>query len=183
MPTSIPGMKPRRSPGFTLIELSVVLFVLGLILWLAAPRLASVGQPDRGAVFRDIAAGSEAAFDLSLFEKKETRLVLDPSEGTYLFHVPTAKDATGEGMEKAADAPPAKPLGGSLSITGISIEGQERPLDIVTEIRYLPGGRVPDARIFFRDGGAEGKPTDWTLKLNPADGSVDVLEGTVLKDA
>lgn len=171
-PTSIPGTSPGSSPGFTLVELSVVLFVLGLILWLAAPRLAALGEPGRNGVFRDLAAGSETAFDLALFEKKEARLVLDPSAGTYRFR----------GTE-TRDDPGPKPLGSRLAITGIRIDGSERPLDLVTEIRYLPGGRVSAARIFFRDSGAEGKPTDWTLRINPFDGTVDVLEGTVVQDA
>lgn len=162
----------RNSRGFTLIELSVVLFVLGLILWLAAPRLATVGEPGRNGVFRQLASGSEEAFDLALFEKKETRLVLDPESGTYSFQLPGGKKEN-----------PSRHLGSRLAITGISIDGSERPLDIITEIRYLPGGRVPAARIFFRDSGAEGEPTDWTLKINPFDGSVDVLPGTVVKDA
>ena len=165
-------MRAKNNPGFTLVELSVVLFVLGLILWLAAPRLAALGEQGRNSVFRDLAAGSETAFDLALFEKKEARLVLDPSEGTYQFRGAESTDATGR-----------KPLGGHLAITGIRIDGSERPLDLVTEIRYLPGGKVSAARIFFRDSGNEGNPTDWTLRINPFDGTVDVLEGTVVQDA
>jgi hypothetical protein len=148
-----------------------VLFVLGLILWLAAPRLATLGEPGRNGVFRDLAADSEKAFDLALFEKKEVRLVLNPSEGTYRF----SDIAAGNG-------PLPKTIGGRLAITGIKIDRNDRPLDIPTEIRYLPGGRVSAARIFFRDGGAEGAPTDWTLRINQFDGSVDVLEGTVVRD-
>lgn len=169
MPTSTPGMRNNR--GFTLIELSVVLFVLGLILWMAAPRLASVGEPDRNRVFRSLSAGSEEAFDLALFEKREARLVIDPAAGTYLFRI-------------AGDKKEASPnsLGSRLTITGIRIEGEDRPLDVVTEIPYFPGGRVPAARIFFRDTGTEGESIDWTLKISPADGSVDVLPGTVVQD-
>jgi len=163
-------MKSNR--GFTLIELSIVLFVLGLILWLAAPRFAAVGEPDRNQVFRALAAGSEEAFDVALFEKRESRLVLDPSAGTYRFQIVG---------DKTSASP--KPLGGRLTITGISIEGSDRPLDLVTEIRYLPGGRVPAARVFFRDGGTGSDSSDWTLKISPFDGSVDVLPGTVAKDA
>jgi prepilin-type N-terminal cleavage/methylation domain-containing protein len=162
----------RTNRGFTLIELSVVLFVLGLIFWLAAPRLSSVGEPGRNGVFRSLSTGSEEAFDLALFEKRETRLVIDPEAGTYQFRI--------AGDQKEV---PPKPLGARLAITGIRIENEDRPLDIVTEIRYLPGGRVPAARIFFRDSGTEGEPTDWTLKISPVDGSVDVLSGTVIKDA
>ncbi len=180
MRTSIPG-KPnsaRRGPGdagFTLIELSVVLFVLGLILWLAAPRLAAMGEPDRGTVFRDISAESETSFDTALFEKREIRLVVDPKKGTYQFRPGTE--------EEGREYPPPKSLGSRLVFTGIRVENEDRPLDIVTEIRYLPGGRVPAYRLFFKDGGSEGAPSEWTLRVNPFDGSVDVLEGTILKDA
>ena len=57
MPTSTPGTS--NSPGFTLIEFSIVLFVLGLLAWLVIPRLSSVAEPDRNTVFREIAAGSD----------------------------------------------------------------------------------------------------------------------------
>ncbi|MDP2658033.1 MAG: prepilin-type N-terminal cleavage/methylation domain-containing protein, partial [Candidatus Deferrimicrobium sp.] len=79
MGTSTPGTPSNR--GFTLVELAVVLFVLGLVLWVALPRLSRVGEPDRDTVFRALSAASEAAYDLSLFEKRETRLVLHPSDG------------------------------------------------------------------------------------------------------
>lgn len=163
----------RDRSGFTLIELSVVLFLLGLFLWLVAPRLSTLGSPSRETVFREIAAGSEEAFDTALFEKKEVRLRIDPAGGTYRFHIAEGSD----------DLSPSKPFGETLSVTGIRVGGEDRPPDLVTEIRYLPGGKVPDARIFFRDEGAAGEPTLWTLHLNPVDGTVEVLEGTITGDA
>jgi prepilin-type N-terminal cleavage/methylation domain-containing protein len=172
MGTSIPG-KPSRGPrGFTLVELAVVLFVLGLVLWVALPRLAHVGEPDRDTVFRALSAGSEAAYDLSLFEKRETRLVLRPVDGTYEFVHP----------DRPTEERRARELGSRLSVTGIRIEGEDRPLDIPTEIRYLPGGRVASARIFLRDDGGGNTPSQWTLRLSPFDGSMKVLEGTVRDD-
>ncbi len=171
MPISIRGMRNRS--GFTLIELSVVLFLLGLFLWLVAPRLSALGDPSRETVFRDIAAGSEEAFDTALFEKKEIRLLIDPAAGTYRF-----RDAA-----ERSDPAPGKPFGENLSVTGIRVAGEDRPPDILTEIRYLPGGKVPETRIFFRDRGAAGEPTLWTLHLNPVDGTVEVLEGNITGDA
>lgn len=162
----------RSNRGFTLIELSVVLFVVGLVLWLVAPRMSAFVEPDRNAVFREIAAASESAFELALFEKKEVRLVLDPVEQSYRFAV------SGTGREPL----PPRPLAKSLRITGIRVNGEDRLLDIPTEIRYAPGGGLPDARIFFRDSGPEGTPSDWTLRISEADGSVEVLEGTVGKN-
>jgi prepilin-type N-terminal cleavage/methylation domain-containing protein len=171
MRISIPGN--RNNPGFTLLELSVVLFVLGLLLWLVIPRISAVVGPTRDDVFREIAAGSEEAFDTSLFEKKEVRLVLDADAGTFRFDIP------------ADGRPPTAPrsLPEGLAISGVRIENEDRPPDIVTEIRYLPGGRVPAFRIFLRESSGGGKDSEWTLRVNPYDGSVDVLEGTVTGDA
>ena len=169
MRTSTPGTPSR---GFTLVELAVVLFVLGLVLWVALPRLSRVGEPDRDAVFRALSAGSEAAYDLSLFEKRETRLVLHPDAGTYEFLHP----------DRPAEEKRTMELGSRLSVTGILIEGVDRPLDIPTEIRFLPGGRVTSARIFFRDDGGGNTPSQWTLRLSTFDGSMKILEGTVRED-
>jgi prepilin-type N-terminal cleavage/methylation domain-containing protein len=169
MGTSTPGTPSR---GFTLVELAVVLFVLGLVLWVALPRLSHVGEPDRDAVFRALSGASEAAYDLSLFEKRETRLVLRPTDGTYEFVHPDRPDEGKRTLE----------FGSRLSVTGILIEGVDRPLDIPTEIRYLPGGRVAAARIFLRDDGGGNTPSQWTLRLSPFDGSMKVLEGTVRED-
>jgi general secretion pathway protein H len=159
----------RSARGFTLIELAVVLFVLGLVLWVALPRLSRIGEPDRDTVFRLLSADSEAAYDLSLFEKRETRLVLHPAEGTYEFVHP----------DRPTEARRALGFGSRLSVTGILIDGVDRPLDIPTEIRFLPGGRVAAARIFLREDGEGNTPSQWTLRLSPFDGSIRILEGTV----
>lgn len=172
MGTSTPGTPSRGPGGFTLVELAVVLFVLGLVLWVALPRLSHVGEPGRDTVFRTLSAGSEAAYDLSLFEKRETRLVLRPTDGTYEFVHPDRPDEGRRTLE----------FGSRLSVTGILIEGVDRPLDIPTEIRYLPGGRVAEARIFLRDVGGGNTPSQWTLRLSPFDGSIGILEGTVRDD-
>jgi len=123
-------------------------------------------------VFRALSAGSEAAYDLSLFEKLETRLVLYPADGTYEFVRP----------DLPAEEKRPLQFGSRLSVTGILIEGVDRPLDIPTEIRYLPGGRVAAARIFLRDEGGGTLPSLWTLRLSPFDGSIRILEGTVRED-
>ena len=169
MGISTPGTPSR---GFTLVELAVVLFVLGLVLWVALPRISRVGEPDRDTVFRTLSADSESAFDLSLFEKRETRLVLRPSDGTYEFVHP----------DRPTEEKQPRGFGSRLTVTGIRIEGEDRPLDLPTEIRYLPGGRVTSARIFFRDDGGGNTPTQWTLRLSPFDGSMKVIEGTVRED-
>ena len=170
MGTSTPGKAGRG--GFTLIELAAVLFVLGLVLWVAIPRLSRLSGPGREDVFRDLASGSEAAYDAALFEKREMRLVLQPSAGTYEFRRADRPD----------DRSGLREFGADLSVTGIQLEGEDRPLDIPTEIRYLAGGRVPAVRIFFRDTGDAAHASMWTLRLDPYDGSMRVIEGEVRDD-
>jgi prepilin-type N-terminal cleavage/methylation domain-containing protein len=170
MRTSIPGRSGRD--GFTLVELAAVLFVLGLVLWVAIPRMPLPGDPGRDAVFRDLASASEAAYDAALFEKRETRLILRPDTGTYEFRR--------EGLPD--DAPRPREFGRRLTVTGIRVEGEDRLLDIPTEIRYQAGGLVPAARIFLADAAEGERPTQWTLRLEPYDGTFTVLEGTVRED-
>ena len=155
--------------GVTLVEFAVVLFVLGLVLWLAVPRLALRAGRDRNAVFREIAAGSEAAFDTALFEKREIRLVIDPAAGTFRFRPGT--------VAEGAEGPPPREFGEGLTVAGITVEGEDRPPDIATEIRYQPGGRVPAVLIFLREEAGGESFREWTLRINPFDGSVDVVEG------
>src|SRR5512139_1931660 len=170
MGTSTPGIAGRS--GFTLIELAAVLFVLGLILWVAIPRMALLGEPGREAVFRELASASEAAYDAALFEKRETRLILRPDAGTYEFRW----------VDRAGDPSRPREFGSRLTVTGIRVEGEDRLLDIPTEIRYRAGGLVPSASIFLSDEGKGDRPSLWTLRLEPYDGSLKVLEGTVRDD-
>ena len=166
MLTSACGTTDRR--GFTLVEIAVVLFIIGLILWTVAPRMSRLGDPGRDAVFRDLASASEQAFDASLFEKRETRLVLIPSSRTYEFLDPSRQFDERRPMEFGAD----------LTITAILIGGEQRPLDLPTEIRYQPGGRVPEAEIHFQDTSDKKKPTKWILSLNQVDGAIEIMEDT-----
>ena len=84
--------------------------------------------------------------------------------------------------DRPGDERRPREFGSGLAVTGIRIEGEERPLDLPTEIRYQPGGRVPEAWIYLRDTGDGRNPTEWTLHLNPWDGSIKVLEGMVRED-
>ena len=166
MPTS--RRKIRGSRGFTLVELAAVLFVIGLVLALAAPRLSGFGTPSREAVLRSFSMAAEGAYDASLLTKRERRLVLDPSAGTWRFYDPASP---GDSREAEPFAP--------LSIDGIYVDGDERPRDLPTEVRFLPGGSVPQLRIRLRDEGADSASGVWTLLLDPFGGTVDVLEGDV----
>ena len=69
-----------------------------------------------------------------------------------------------------------------LRSDALRVEGEDRLLDIPTEIRYRAGGLVPAARVFLTDAGEPDRPSRWTLRLEPYDGTFTVIEGTVRDD-
>jgi type II secretion system protein H len=169
MGTSRP--KTRSRGGFTLVELAAVLFVLGLVVALAAPRLSGFGTPSPDKVLRTFALDAEGAYDASLMTRRERRLVLDPSAGSWRFLDPASP----------GDAPPAGDWA-PLVLDGIVLDGEERPLDRPTEVPFLPGGNVPPLSIRLRgEEGSSAAGRVWTLVLDPWSGTVDILEGDLAK--
>ena len=153
----------RRPPvlrgGFTLLEILLALSVLSVILLLLLSAFTGAAR------VRETLSARSRGF-------RQVRLVLHPSDGTYQFLHPDRPTEEKRTLE----------FGSRLSVTGIRIEGEDRLLDIPTEIRYLPGGRVAAARIFLRDDGGGNTPSQWTLRLSPFDGSIRILKGTVRED-
>lgn len=68
----------RRSSGFTMLELVVVLFILGLVYALAGPMLGgAVSGLDIKAASRQLAAGLRKARSIAVTERSEAVLTLD----------------------------------------------------------------------------------------------------------
>lgn len=76
-------MKPRRQ-GFTLIELTVVLFVIGLLFLTALPRLGNfLFQGDLRSAARSLKATVYYLRSKSITSHRNTVLFLDLDRGTY----------------------------------------------------------------------------------------------------
>ena len=122
-------MSPSKSQaGFTLIEIMVVVFILGLLVTLVAPKI--IGRTDQARV-------TKAAADIKAIEESLHLFKLD--NGFY--------PSTGEGLSALVEPPPRA--------KGFSPDGylSKVPIDPWgNEYAYLSDGR----RIFIMSFGADG---------------------------
>ena len=82
MPTSTAGNWNNES-GFTLIELTVVVLLLGLFSMLVVPRLPAVGEDGLKSSARRIAGTAKYFFNESALSGRPHRLVYNLDEGTF----------------------------------------------------------------------------------------------------
>jgi len=86
MPTSTPATseaRRRRSGGFTLIELAVVLLILAILLSFVTPRLLALGQARREAAARKLATLLGYLYDEASLRGRTYRLTIDFDEARY----------------------------------------------------------------------------------------------------
>jgi len=143
-----------RSSGFTLLELVVVLFILGLAYAVAGPLLGdNVSGLDLKAASRQLAAGLRKARGIAVTERGQTVLTLDVDGRKFSI----------SGDAKIYDLP--KKLDYSL-FTAQSEISQEK----IGSIRFFPDGSSTGGRITVSAGEArQAVDVDWVT------GKVQVL--------
>lgn len=168
MPTSRAGI---WSKGYTLIELSVIIILMGIILLFALPRLDNIGNAGLRAASRELAGAIQSLFDESILRKEPYRMVFDISESSYYI--------VGQEMDEEAS--------GWIDVTKRHVNLPEKVYikDIVTQqdgritegavtVRFYPDGYVDKSVIHISNG-----KKDYTLVTIPLTGKVKVLEGYV----
>lgn len=168
MPTSKVGAWNR---GYTLIELSIILILLGVILLFALPKLDSIGDVRLRSTARKLAATIQSLFDESILKRAPYQLVFDIGERTYSIVETGVNPESSEVIETTKRQ--------------VNLPDKTYIKDIVTPI----DGKITEGKIvirFYPDGFADknvihlsnGKK-DYTLVTTPLSGKVKILEGYV----
>lgn len=158
----------KRTEGYTLLELLVVIVLLGIVLFSSTPRL------------RELLAGD----DLSLSARRlgelcgelRARAVRDQSD--YLLYldlndhryVPYRADSSPE--ERAKEKEKARSLKGGVELTGVDVFGEEGIFFGDAEIRFAKEGYAQPAIIYLKS-----KDQEKTLFINPFLPEVKVWDG------
>jgi general secretion pathway protein H len=162
-----------QSKGFTLIELTVVIVILGVMLTLIIPRLGELGEANLKQSARHLTSTIRFLRDQSQAKKETYRLRFDITEGRYWTDVNTYNliDMTAEYKRYSSEMGTEGSLSGETTFRDVKVASH--PDD--SYIEFSPEGWVERALIHLRDG--EGR--DFTLVVNPLTGNTELREGYV----
>lgn len=160
----------RKSAGFTLIELIVVVFLLGAFFSVAMPRLFKTGDMNLRSASRGLVTTIRYLYSKSIFEKRIYKLSFDIDTGEYWAEVLEgnqfrSEEDSGYGRRK---------LPSGVSFSDIQTERTQGKVGSGRDafILFLPTGIVDSAVIHLRTG----EDNFFTLSTNPYTGATKVFD-------
>lgn len=160
----IDGSPPGPS-GFTLLELSVVLALLGAILLTAIPRLSFFEEAAFRSDARKVAALIRRLDDSSTSGKSYYRLSFDIGGRTFTAE----KSLDGKTFTSPGDMPSTVSLGRATGITGLVLGGSALKTGAAS-VLFEPGSGAEPLSISLESGGRTA-----TVSYNPYSGKVEVI--------
>jgi general secretion pathway protein H len=162
-----------QSKGFTLIELTIVIVILGVMLTLIIPRLGELGEANLKQSARHLTSTIRFLHDESQARKSRFRLRFDITEGRYWVEVLTFNpgDMTAEYKRYSSEMGTEGSLSGQTTFRDVKVASH--PDD--PYIEFSPNGWVERTLIHLRDG--EGR--DFTLLVNTLTGNTELRDGNV----
>ena len=166
------GQGKQNQKGFTLIELTIVIIVLGVMLSLVIPRLGEIGEADLKRSSRHLTGMIRFLRDEAQARKAVYRLRFDIQGGRYWAEVMTLTgEQTVEFKKYHSEMAGEGELSGRTAFGDVKVGSHpEDPY-----IQFTPDGWVEKAFIHLRDG--DDRP--FTLIVNPLMGTTELHEGEV----
>lgn len=133
-------------PGFTIMEMLIVLFLVGTVMALTVPRI--VLGDDLSATGRKFIGTLRALQRMAEIGQRPVKLYLDLDRGTYWVMV-----VEGREERRPLDAVWASPRSfpEAVRVTEVSVRNVTRTYGQV-ELLFFPNGRLDPATIYFTDG-------------------------------
>lgn len=158
-----------RAKGFTLIELCVVLFLIGLFSALLIPRLDRFGQGELDASARRLRGTIRFIFNEAALTGREHRLTYDLERGTYRA---TILRPGGELVELQGPGREAR-LPAGVRFQDLTLRGRGTFSTGEITMRVHPTGWLEETVIHLQDESGAQR----TLRLAPLSGIADIYQG------
>jgi len=166
------SLRGPQSKGFTLIELTIVIVILGVMLTLIIPRLGELGAANLKQSARHLTGMIRFLKDESQARKAVFRLRFDVHEGRYWTEVlTTVSEQAVEFKRYSSEMGSEGSLSGQTTFRDVRVSSH--PDDPF--IQFTPDGWVEPAFIHLRDGSGR----DFTLLVKPLTGDTELREGHV----
>ncbi|HSZ23642.1 MAG TPA: type II secretion system protein [Candidatus Sulfotelmatobacter sp.] len=164
------------APGFTLLELAVVIFIMGLMLTLALPYLGGFRQAALKSQARRLAGRATYMFDEATGHKLVLRLIFDIDDNgyavaqldPYAVKPVFAPDNSIQGHQVLLPA--------AIRIRDVTVEGIGTINKGVIATNFYPEGYVDATVVHLED--ASGNVM--TLEFSPLTGQVAIINGDVM---
>lgn len=157
-----------NNQGFTLIELTVVLFVIALTVSLTLPLLGKVGDGDLHTAGRRLAGTVKYLYNEAVLEKSLYRLTFDLDHGSYRAE---RQNADGEWSELPGRMG-ERELPGSVALKRISINGRGSFTSGRVSMQIYPAGWLDETVLYLQDGKYR-----QTLRVSSLTGTTEFYDG------
>jgi len=164
---------PRYAQGFTLLELAVVLFLIGLVMTIAMPHFAVFGDAQLKSAARRLASHANYLYQEAGAQKVLLRLTFDLDGDRYVVMRldPFAPEPVFMPERGPAGAVVEMPT--DVHIRDVTVEGAGTFRRGTVGVQFYPDGAADAAVIHLVDRSG----TVFTLKIDPFSGGVSVARG------
>ena len=164
------------SPGFTLLELAIVIFIMGLMLTLTMPYLGGFRRAQLRSQARRLAGRATYMFDQAAGHKLVLRLIFDIDNNGYAV---AKLDPYSIKPVFAPDrTPSSRPvqMPSAIRIRDVTVEGIGTANRGVIACNFYPEGYVDATVVHLEDASGD----VMTLEFSPLTGQVAVINGDVM---
>jgi prepilin-type N-terminal cleavage/methylation domain-containing protein len=164
------------SPGFTLLELAVVIFIMGLMLTLALPYLGGFRQAALKSQARRLAGRATYMFDEATGHKLVLRLIFDIDNNGYAAAQldPYAVKPVFAPDNSMSGHPVMLPA--AIRIRDVTVEGIGTFKKGTIATNFYPEGYVDATVVHLEDASGD----VMTLEFSPLTGQVAIISGDVM---
>jgi prepilin-type N-terminal cleavage/methylation domain-containing protein len=166
-------VKRARDDGFTLLELTVVVFILAIVASFVVPRVADVSGVALGATARRLSQSVRYLYEEAALRGSVYGLVLDLDEQR--VHVVRLDSETGEFVEDDAMLSRELALPDGVRLTAVVLPSVGRLDQGAVPIYFYPEGFADPAWIQLGDDRERG----YTVIVDPIRGRAEVVDGAV----
>ncbi len=167
----VPGMarRHRTDAGFTLLELAVVLFIIGVFSALVVPLFGGLGRDELKTTARRLAGTTKYLYNEAALSGRPYRLVFDLDAGSF----------GGRRLETSGELVGLSGTGGEHTLPDdvrfrdVVVAGRGMTSSGTTYAAILPVGWIDETVIHLEDSGGH----VLTVRLLPLTGTSEVYEG------